>query len=93
MESGKIYIHKNFKDVVIIPWAVADTRDGFCITFGQYWNLGFVGRPWLIDPVGDLTVRYEQFLEDWAELPTNLFTKPRSEWWFEFRSARGWPID
>ena len=76
-EKQKFYMHRNMKDVCIEVCAVMDQTVRHVMLQVRYWNLGYMGRPWLIEDKTSNIFIQTQDIPEWLHIDEELLTTVR----------------
>lgn len=76
-EVGKFYMHRRMKDVCIEVAKFKDQTVRHVMLQVRYWNLGYTGRPWLIDDRLSIIFINTQDIPDWIHLDEDVLTMER----------------
>lgn len=76
-KAQEFYMHKDMKDVCIEVLVNLDQTLRHNMLQVRYWNLGYMGRPWLIQDTPSTIFIATQDIPDWVHLDYELLTTVR----------------
>lgn len=68
-----VYMHKNAMDVAFQPCTIEFLNETHVEVNGNWYNLGYMGRPWFIDSSNFILSLDET--KDWVDVTETMFNK------------------
>lgn len=76
MSPGRFYMHKNSMDIAVKVYDIRTSQEpGLVYALCEWWNLGYSGKPWVIEPIPSWLPLRKDYLSEWHDITDKLYNK------------------